>query len=729
MKAWSCLRRIPRDQRPAAAYFAGWTLYFVVFWIGAILPDGEGGISAGHVNIWGDWAIHFTMGSAMAFRELFLDENPLLIGSPFKYPFFVNFVSAALVRAGAPFFASFTVPSFFFCLFSVFALHRFYGRLLGSSRAAVVASMVFLLNGGMGFLKFIQQVASSASPLATLFAPPEVYTNLPRHGIYWINVIQSMFIPQRSFQLGFPVTLMVLAAVLRERGPGLSAEPASSGRWSRPKAAVWLGAILGFTPIVHTHSFLCGSIIVGTWALWDLVTNRKAVRGPLRWWGAFFAGMLAVSLPLLFKYFLGAENLSIFKWRPGWYADDGRPWVLFWWKNWGATLVAGVLGFGILLWRGKARRSAVVMFLLPFVALFAVSNLYVLHAWIWDNTKIFVWCSVGFSGVAAAFLAILWKVEGRARLLAKPFAIIALAGMCLSGAIDVYRILVPSLNRHTMYTNEDLFLADWARRSTPVDSVWLTGDYHNNWLFNLTGRQPVETYLGWLWTHGYNYKPVDRDVETMYLDPTRDDLFRKYGIDYIIVGQYEMRVMSVNRQEIERRFPVAMRTENHTVYRYTTAGEAERPPRLPKARPPLPLTASLRPGLVRRTYVGTYFHGKPLIKEGDSDINFEYADEDVKPFPVPGSIEWEGFLRIPAGRSYRFSLESDDGAWLYVDEVMLIDNGGAHPAQVAEATVALSEGFHHLRLRYFDKGGMASLKFGWSAMGADGSGGSEGLFH
>jgi hypothetical protein len=280
-----------------------------------------------------------------------------------------------------------------------------------------------------------------------------------------------------------------------------------------------------------------------------------------------------------------------------------------------------------------------------------------------------------------------------------------------------------------MYSNEDLYLADWARKNSPVTSVWLTGDNHNNWLFNLTGRQAVETYIGWLWTQGYNYRPVDRDIETMYAHPTRDDLFRKYKINYMVIGSYETDAMEVDHQGFDKRFPVAVKTDHYTVYRYAP-NEPDPPPIDRTApRPSLPLTVSLKPGLVRRVYPGKYFYGKPLVKEGDSDINFHYDGDADKFFPVPGCVEWEGFLRIPQEKQYKFSLASDDGAFLNLDGIQLIDNGGSHPVQGAEATVLLKQGYHHIVLRYYDTGGGAVLDFHWTPLDGQRATDSEGLFH
>ncbi len=722
------LRRLAGGSAPEIAFRLGWTLFFLVVWTRAISSNEAGGITAGHINVWGDWAIHFTMGSAMAYRSLILHSNPLLFGSPFNYPFFVNFVSALLIRAGVPFFSAFTVPSFFFSVFFIWSLPNFFSRLLGSVRAGLFASLIFLLNGGVGFVKYLHDIVFSSDRLHTFLYPPAVYSHLVDNQVLWMNVVESMVIPQRAFQLGFPWMLTLLAVVLKEKGLTFGTASAEPGFWRTPARAAVLGLFYGFLPLVHTHAFACGGLILVSLCLWDAGQCRGALRSWFKWWGAFLAGTLVLALPILKIFLSSAMHQSVMKWSPGWYSATFKGWVWFWWINWGPALLAATLGFSWLLIRARERRLQVVLFAVPFVALFALANLFIVHSWIWDNTKYIVWSAVGVSTFSAFLLERLWSTEGRAGTLLRPVGLLSLMVICLTGAIDNYRILIPSLNSNQIYSNEDLYLADWARKNTPVDSVWLTGDDHNNWLYNLTGRQPVEAYVGWLWTHGYDYNAVNNDVETMYSHPDRDDLFQKYRVSYIVVGRAENDSLTVDQQGFDRRFPVVIRTGTNVVYRYVKPGETVVPPSAPVPEAPLPLTSTFRPGLVRRTYHGTYFFGKALIKEGVSDINFEYGRDDEKPFPVPGSVEWEGYLRIPEHREYRFSLESDDGAWLALDGVDVIDNGGSHPAQSASATIALAEGYHRFRLRYFDSGENASLKFGWTSSDQN-NGGSEGLFH
>jgi hypothetical protein len=51
---------------------------------------------------------------------------------------------------------------------------------------------------------------------------------------------------------------------------------------------------------------------------------------------------------------------------------------------------------------------------------------------------------------------------------------------------------------------------------------------------------------------------------------------------------------------------------------------------------------------------------------------------------------------------YTFQLESVDGAWLWIDGVLLADNHGVHPKKaVYSAAVHLAAGHHTFKARYF----------------------------
>jgi hypothetical protein len=65
------------------------------------------------------------------------------------------------------------------------------------------------------------------------------------------------------------------------------------------------------------------------------------------------------------------------------------------------------------------------------------------------------------------------------------------------------------------------------------------------------------------------------------------------------------------------------------------------------------------------------------------------------------AIDYTGRFWIEKPALYRFSLTSDDGARLYIDDEVVADNDGLHPPEVRTASLQLAGGVHKIRVSYF----------------------------
>jgi fibro-slime domain-containing protein len=65
------------------------------------------------------------------------------------------------------------------------------------------------------------------------------------------------------------------------------------------------------------------------------------------------------------------------------------------------------------------------------------------------------------------------------------------------------------------------------------------------------------------------------------------------------------------------------------------------------------------------------------------------------------AIDYTGRFWIDNPGKYSFSLLSDDGSWLYIDDQLVIDNGGLHVPEEKTGSVDLSGGVHRIRVAYF----------------------------
>jgi hypothetical protein len=65
------------------------------------------------------------------------------------------------------------------------------------------------------------------------------------------------------------------------------------------------------------------------------------------------------------------------------------------------------------------------------------------------------------------------------------------------------------------------------------------------------------------------------------------------------------------------------------------------------------------------------------------------------------AIDYTGKFWIEKPALYRFRLVSDDGAMLYIDGQLIVDNDGVHSTEVRLGSIRLAGGMHTIRVPYF----------------------------
>ena len=65
------------------------------------------------------------------------------------------------------------------------------------------------------------------------------------------------------------------------------------------------------------------------------------------------------------------------------------------------------------------------------------------------------------------------------------------------------------------------------------------------------------------------------------------------------------------------------------------------------------------------------------------------------------AIHWDGTIMVTKAGSYDFRLVSDDGARMFIDDVLAVNNDGLHSAKSAAGHATLTAGPHHMVLDYF----------------------------
>jgi hypothetical protein len=576
-------------QRRVFIFVGFWTLYFGWFWSKALTINQAGDLVAGHVNIWGDWAVHLTMTTAIAQRGVNI-SSPILINAPFAYPFFINAVSALLLKLNVDFLSAMILPSLISSIGLVLTLLWSFKSFFKSWNVSLVASLLFLLSGGLGFLYLGNNLFNSEFPLRELVNPSQQYTRIDEVGIKWINVIDSMIIPQRSFALGFSLAIIALTLLYEW--------------WLAHKKFSWKiivsGLLLGLLPIIHTYAFLASFLILSFWSSSDLILSLIKNKASLikknyilvffktlkPWlFLAVFVGVIAT--PLLFiigvmtigdlNSLNATKSLSML-W--GWLAGEyHQPWWFFALQNWGVLPIVALFGLVVfaLDYKSKINKTRAILIFTPFFLIFILANIVKLQPYTWDNTKFFIWSHFAFSGLGALALSYgyhlakkVWLKKHKNLVLfgASTFALSLLFAVSItSGTLDAYRILRHQLSSHVFLNKAELSLAEWAINNSDPNSVWLTGDQHNHWLFTMTGRQPIMAYRGWLWTHGYNYQNQERAVSSLYINPKNYlNLLKLYQIDFVVIGPNEKTVWKANESAWMEIFPVIHQNQSTKIF-------------------------------------------------------------------------------------------------------------------------------------------------------------------
>ena len=134
-------------------------------------------------------------------------------------------------------------------------------------------------------------------------------------------------------------------------------------------------------------------------------------------------------------------------------------------------------------------------------------------------------------------------------------------------------------------------------------------------------------------------------------------------------------------------------------------------------RPALPLTTA-KPGLDFSYYQGDWdalpgFEALQLVEQGIS------SNIELTPWPNQEyfGLVISGYIRIPKTAVHEFSTLSDDGSQLFIADQLIVDNDGLHGPALQTGVIALAEGFHPIRVTFFNKTGGQELRVQYRTTG------------
>ena len=552
-------RQLLRFERWSVGYFLFYAVVAVIFWkvfSRAVIEDPTG-LSTGLLNNFGDLPFHLSVITSFAFGNNFPPEDPTYAGVRFTYPFLSDFVSAVFVRCGADLRESMFIENYILGLAFVGLVHRWGLVMLRNKLAALITPLIVLLNGGMGWILLLEKAGSNEGGLfGVLMDLPPSFTVIPETTWRWGNAVSALLVPQRGFLMGLPLVVIAITQwwiATDKTRPQQTAEKAK--KKARQKTAwhdemeqsrfplntrrmIAAGVAAGLLPLVHAHSFVVVMAMAACLALLQI-----------RWreWITFFVVASVIAIPQLLWSTMNSavDASSFFAWEVGWDHGQENP-VYFWFKNTGVFIP--LLLTAVLLKDGSyivPRR--VLIFYLPFTLCFIVPNFLKMAPWIWDNIKVLYYWWLASAPLVALLLARLWQ-QGRIRRI---IAALLFVLVTLAGALDVAGIAMRSI-KYQVFDADGLRFAELVKAQTSPRSLIVHAPVHNTPVF-LTGRRSLMGYPGHIWTHGLEFVQREGEIRRIYLGaPDAEQLIRKYGIEYLVVGPQERIVTSVNEPFISR---------------------------------------------------------------------------------------------------------------------------------------------------------------------------------
>jgi hypothetical protein len=547
-RAWNTTRNcFLRPELKLVGYFLFYAFVTIVLWrvFSRAVIENQNGLSTGLLNNFGDLPFHISVITSFAFGNNFPPEDPTYAGVFFTYPFVSDFVSAVFVCCGADLRQSMFIENFILSIAFVGLLHRWALVMLRDSLAAIITPLLVLLNGGFGFkLLFDKALENRGGLFGVLTDLPPSFTVIPETTWRWGNAISALLVPQRGFLMGLPLATIAFTqwwlATAKEQRQVVektkkrTPQPEITTRFPvSTRRMIAAGVAAGLLPLVHAHSFVAVMAMAGCLALIQM-----------RWreWFVFFVVALAIAAPqLLWSTMNSAVDAStFFAFETGWDHGKDNP-IWFWIKNTG--LFIPLIFVAILLKSdGYVVPRRVLLFYLPFTLCFIIPNFVKMAPWIWDNIKVLYYWWMASAPIVALLLAKLWQ-QGPVR---RVIAVVLFVIVTLSGALDVGGIALRSNNEYQIFSPEGIRFAEVVKEQTQPRSLVIHAPVHNTPVF-LTGRRSLMGYPGHIWTHGLEFVQRESEIRRIYQGSVdADQLLRKYGVEYAVVGPHERMVTQIN---------------------------------------------------------------------------------------------------------------------------------------------------------------------------------------
>lgn len=530
----------------------------------------------------GDVNMHLAITTSIAEQGKFPPDYSIFAGHKLGYPFFADSLSSSFMVFGTSLRWAILIPSFLLLilLFSGFVILAY--EILKKKAAVILASIFFFFNGGFGFIYFFNNVFKDNFIFTRIFS--EFYqtpTNMtkgymdaqiePDQQMRWVNTICDMIIPQRTTMFGW--TFVILAFWL------LYKAVTENNR----KMFITAGIVGGLLPMIHTHSFIAFGLIAFVWMIVYFFQNKDKNHYIENW---FYLGIPAavLAIPQLFIWtFSQASSGQFVKQLTGWIENINNP-FFFWFMNIGIVLV--LLIPTLIIGRKKVwalYSGAILVFIVAYMVRFQPLS--------YDNNKLFYIWYLFTCFLSASFCIWLYnRIKKRTKILAVSFvaAVIFLgsfSAVLTFGREIISGYYIEGYSHHSFenYSKNDIETAEWIKKNTLKDGVFLTKPFYIDAVSALAGRSIFCGGSNFLSTHGINYSARENSVKTFYENPAdinknnekiadisdtplAENKAEKVAIDYVYVSGSEQGEYKVNTAEMDKLFKMIYNQGGYKIY-------------------------------------------------------------------------------------------------------------------------------------------------------------------
>lgn len=425
-------------------------------------------------KLWSDFGAHIPLIRSFSLGSNIPPEYPTFPGEPIRYHYLFYLFVGMLELLRLPIdIALNSVSAIGFALLLLMVInisHTLYPRKI----AAVMAVLLFLFNGTLTFVLFLQKHPPNRNLLSEIIHSTQFTSFGP-----WDNQLVSAFwnlniyTNQRHLGLSFGLSLWVVWLILKQ-----IKTPRRYPIWSH----IIISTILIILPTLHQASFF----ITLTVSILLIFLHPRQFRNT----ASYLVVIVILSIPGLWHLF--SSQGSLVSIEPGFLSQQGLGnFIIYWWYNLG--LYFFIIPILLLILPSTQKKLLISVF-----PLFLVANIFKLSADMINNHKL-----INFFMIIVVILTAI--TLHKAFLLRSPalkiLSVILFFFLTLSGLIDLFPIV-----NDTSHTIEDYLqneTARWIKNNTPEKSIFLT----NTYLYNpasLVGRKTYLDYGYFNWSLGYD---------------------------------------------------------------------------------------------------------------------------------------------------------------------------------------------------------------------------------